>query len=227
MSVKNIDVIILSNTANKHYYHLLAECISSIKQSVNVQTSIILVETNKQLKNRLQDYELPIDTFIVPDDSVFNYNKFLNYGLEASTKENVCFSNNDVVYEKNALDILVERLNVYDSVSPWEEKTSPKFFSKKQDYTGYSTGRHVTGWCICTTKRTLSKMGSKFDESFSFWCADDDYSKTLETHGLVHALIGDATVLHYGEQSHNLWSSEERMHQTVGQCKIFDNKWKS
>lgn len=222
----HIDIIILSNTVNKDYYYLLKECVLSIKQSVDIDTNIILVETNKKFKGRLSDYELPIDIQFVPDDASFNYNKFLNYGLKFSNSEYVCFSNNDVVYDKHALKTLIDKLNDYDSVSPWEQKTSPQFFSEKKDHIGYGTGRYVTGWCFCTTKKTLNAIGSKFDESFSFWCADDDYARTLEKHNLTHALIGDAVVLHHGEQSHNLWPADERLHQTHGQCRIFEDKWK-
>ena len=77
-----------------------------------------------------------------------------------------------------------------------------------------------------TTKGVLNTIGSKFDEKFSFWFADDDYSKMLETSGLKHALIGDALVEHRVGQSHGLWPSHQRHAQTDGMGKVFEEKWK-
>jgi GT2 family glycosyltransferase len=174
----------------------------------------------------MSDYDLPIDTLIVPEDEVFNYNRFLNYGLQVSTKEYVCLSNNDVVYAPDALGKLIDKLAVYDSVSPWDPFSSPSKFKERVDQEGYGTGSHVNGWCICTTKKTLKAIGSRFDENFSFWYADDDYAKTLQSKNLTHALIADAEVSHLGSRSHHLWSSDQLYEKTHGQTNIFANKWK-
>lgn len=111
-----IDIIILSNTANIQYYNILKSCIESIKNSVDIITRIILIESNKKLKDK--NLKLPIDVFFVPDDEKFNYNKFLNHGLKFCIHNNICISNNDVVYNNNTLSGLVKSLETYDSVSP-------------------------------------------------------------------------------------------------------------
>lgn len=221
-----IDVIILSNTANMKYYTMLRDCITSIKNSVGIETNIILIESNEKLKNKKNEYLLPIDVFYVPDDEKFNYNKFQNYGISLSKNDIVCFSNNDVIYSPHTLKSLCDNLSLYDSVSPWEPSVSPLFHSERSNKIGYATRKYITGWCICTTKKTLETIGSKFDESFSFWYADDDYSKLLEKHKLTHALIGDAEAVHLIEQSHNLWNPEDRISQTTGQSEKFELKWK-
>lgn len=220
----NIDVIVLSNTANMQYYDMLSKCVASIKSSENVNTNIILVETNKKLKDKQGQLKLPIDVFIVPDDEKFNFNKYQNYGLDHSKSDYICFSNNDVMYEKDTLSKLAKHLYVYDSVSPWERKISYLFFDKPGVYEGYSSRKHVTGWCILTKRQTLNKIG-RFDERFSFWFADDDYSKMLETNNLRHALIGEAVVDHAPESSHSLWDPAERYNQTDGLGKVFEAKW--
>jgi len=219
-----IDVIILSNTANLDYYNMLKNCINTIKASEGVETNIIVVETNKKLKGKKDTLKLPIDVFVVPDDEKFNFNKYQNYGLDHCKNDYICFSNNDVYYEKDTLYKLYKQLDKYDSVSPWEKTISNLFFSKPGIYEGYATRQYVTGWCILTKKQTLEKIG-RLDERFSFWFADDDYSKMLEINGLKHALIGDAVVNHLCQRSHNLWGPSEHYNQTDGLGKVFEDKW--
>jgi len=221
-----VDIIILSNTINIQYYNMLKECITSIKANKNITPHIIVIETNKKLKEKQDSLKLPIDVFFVPDDETFNYNKFQNYGLSFSKNKYICFSNNDVIYQDNTLCTLVQYLSVYDSVSPWEQTYSPRYFSKRGIYEGYNTRQYLTGWCFCTTRETINKIGGKFDESFSFWFADDDYARLLEANNLKHALIGDTTVVHLVEQSKDLLGDQLEK-QTIGQEKTFNNKWKN
>lgn len=221
--MKKIDVIILSNTANIEYYNILKTCVHSIRQSDDIDPNVIVIETNKKL--RTKNLMLPIDTFYIPDDDVFNYNKFLNYGLMFCKSDNICISNNDVIYEKNTLSVLINHLQHYDSVSPWDLNSSMTHHKERGIYEGYNTGSHVTGWCIVTKKTTIEKIGGKFDEQFSFWCQDDDYSMLLKTNNLKHALIGDVSVIHTSGQSHRLFDSDELQKQTVGLQPLFHKKW--
>ena len=219
--MKDVDIIILSNTADLNYYKMLRQCVLSIKSSKDINTNIIVVETNKKLKG--QDLKLPIDTLFVPDDEEFNYNKFLNYGIQLCSSDNICISNNDVIYESNTLNILVDKLDEYDSVSPWDNRDSWKFHKERGTYEGYKTTVHLTGWCIVTKRETLRKIGGSFDERFEFWYQDDDYSKLLQQHKLTHALIGDVSVYHLGQQSHKLLDNVDR--KTEGMSTIYLDKW--
>jgi hypothetical protein len=221
--MENIDVIILSNTADINYYNLLKECVFSIKSSTNINTNIILIESNKKLANK--DLKLPIDSFYIPHDDKFNYNKFLNYGLDFCKYDNLCISNNDVVYKNNTLEGLVTYLNVYDSVSPWDINSTFRFHQHRGIYEGYSTRSHVTGWCIVTNQKTIKKIGGRFDETFSFWFQDDDYSMLLEKNNLKHALIGEYEVYHRAGSSHELFDEVERYSQTHGLGEAFKEKW--
>jgi len=94
-----VDIIILSNTINIQYYNMLKECITSIKANKNIIPYIIVIETNKKLKDKQDSLKLPIDVFFVPGDETFNYNKFQNYGLNFSKNKYICFSNNDVLQD--------------------------------------------------------------------------------------------------------------------------------
>lgn len=219
-----IDVIILSNTANISYYNMLKRCVETLKESEDVNTNIIVVETNKKLKEKLDQLKLPVDEFLVPNDEKFNFNRYLNYGLDKCKNDYICLSNNDVFYKKDTLKILAKYLEKYDSVSPWDELSTFRLHPKKDIYEGYCTRYNVTGWCIMTKKNTFDIIG-KFDERFSFWFADDDYSKMLQTNGLKHALIGEASVEHLCQQSHDLWDPSERYYQTDGLGKVFEEKW--
>ena len=49
---------------------------------------------------------------------------------------------------------------------------------------------------------------------------------SLKANKLKHALIGSASVFHAVEQSHNLFNEEEKIKQTTGAKKIFEEKWK-
>ena len=51
-----IDIIILSNTANVKYYSLLEKCIKSLRESISVETNIIVVESNTKLILYLKIY---------------------------------------------------------------------------------------------------------------------------------------------------------------------------
>jgi len=219
--MKNIDVVILSNTANMEYYKMLKQCITSIKSNTDVNTNIILVETNKELKGK--DLKLPIDTIYIPEEEEFNYNKFLNYGLQFCKNDFICITNNDVIYESNTLKVLVDSLDKYDSVSPWDNRDSWKFHKERKTYEGFRTTIHITGWCIVTKKETLDKIGGEFDEQFEFWYQDDDYSRLLQQHKLTHALIGDVSVYHLGQQSHKLLDDKKQA--TEGMMHNFLNKW--
>jgi len=223
-NMETVDVIILSNTANFEYYGKLKKCIATLKSSSNIETNIIVIETNKKLRGK--DLKLPIDTFYIPEDEEFNYNKFLNYGLTFCKHDYLCISNNDVYYNKDVLYTLVDHLTEYDSVSPWDDNSTWRFHQTKDIHVGFSTRAFVTGWCIVTKRDTIDRIGGKFDERFSFWFQDDDYSKLLEANDLTHALIGNVSVWHDCGQSHELFSEQDRQRQTHGLAAVFEEKWK-
>lgn len=228
--MKKIDVIILSNTADETYHNLLSITVNSIKEQADVESNIILVESNKIYKNK-EEYNLPIDVLVVPDEP-FHFNKFLNYGLQHSTADYICFSNNDVRYYPNSLYHLIEALQTYDSVSPFAQ--------------GYSNGldqnavtqcdqlnRCFFGFCYCFTRKTMNEcFGGKFDENFAFWFQDNDVIYTLREKNAKHALVGPARADHLnndgvtgrGTNSYKLFGAELNKYMW-GQQHLMYKKW--
>ena len=215
-----IDVIILSYTKTNKEYMMTTNCINSIKNN-NIKTNIILIETESKFKNE-KIYD--VNTIIYPGVN-FNYNKFINIGLKQSKNEYVLVTNNDIIYTDNCLSILKQKLDEkYDSVSPLDLITN-KIIKNTGDQEGYDVGKIVTGWSIMFKKNILKQIGD-FDERFSFWYQDNDYSNWLKKCNLKHALITNAHIYHLCSQSHRLLENNELYEKTHGLTKIFEEKWK-
>ena len=71
--MKQLDVIILTNTANDEIYKMTSKAINSLKKSSSEDIfNIILVESNN---NFTKKYD--VDVFLNPKEE-FNYNSYLN-----------------------------------------------------------------------------------------------------------------------------------------------------
>jgi len=209
-------VLILSNTANPEYYNMLEECVDSLHGY-----EAVVVETNTKLKGK----DIPLTSkcrFIFPDEP-FNYNRFLNLGIETIKDDKILISNNDVVYHKDSLDILSKALDVYDSVSPKDYNNRKHEFFYDGPVEGYDIGVHITGCSIGINRKTLNTIG-KFDESFKFWYQDNDYANLLKKHNLKHALIPDALATHRGFSSHKLLG-DKLTDMTHGLESTYTEKW--
>lgn len=218
-------VLVLSKTKNPHIYKLLSDCIESASPY-----NVVVVETNTEeemntlklweSKNKLQ----PITSkakFIFPNKP-FNYNEFLNIGLSYIEDNKIIISNNDVLFHRDCLNILNDKLNDYDSVSPFDTNN----LDHKQGFIlkeGYQVGKEVTGCCIGLTSNTLKEIG-KFDEQFSFWYQDNDYANLLKLKNLKHCLVEDAKITHFSRQSHEL-IKESLYEMTHGLEKNYNKKW--
>jgi len=192
--MKKIDIIILSNTADDNYHNLLSITVNSIKAQTDVETNIILVETNTEYKTKEQ-YNLPIDVLVVPDEP-FHFNKFLNHGLQHSTADYICFSNNDVRYFANSLANLIDALQIYDSASP--AAIGYNEFSETQKYDeSYDMNKCFLGFCYCFTRKTLNNgFDGKFDEKFSYYSQDGDVRTTLKYKNLKHVCVKSSRIEH-------------------------------
>lgn len=236
--MKKIDIIILSNTADETYHNLLSTTVNSIKEQTDVESNIILVETNIEYKTKEQ-YNLPIDVLVVPNEK-FNFNRFLNHGLEHSTADYICFSNNDVRYYPNSLSNLIDALQTYDSVSPYGYGYTCRLYKPlnlNQDsiLEDYHCNMGFLGWCYCFTRKTMNDcFGGKFDERFEFYDQDGDVATTLYYNGFKHAAVGPAKAEHLnmfgnhgrGGNSYKLFGSEQNIYyHTRGQKGKYIEKW--
>ena len=229
--MKKIDIIILSNTADQNYHNLLGITVNSIKEQTDIESNIILVETNKDYKTKEQ-YNLPIDVLVVPDEP-FHFNRFLNHGLQHSSADYICCSNNDVRYFPHSFYHLIEALQTYDSVSPYAEGYSNGLSDSEITECDH-LNKCFFGFCYCFTRKTMNECFSgKFDETFAFWLQDNDIIYTLRDKGAKHALVGPAKAEHLdtkgskgkGANSYKLFGKDVNKY-TWGQQQLMRKKWK-
>ena len=75
--MKQIDIIMLTNTANNDIYRMTLDAVISLRKSYKEDLfNIILVESNKDTT-----YEFPVDLYLKPEQS-FNYNVYLNEAIK-------------------------------------------------------------------------------------------------------------------------------------------------
>jgi GT2 family glycosyltransferase len=221
-----IDVIILSYVKNDSVLEMNNECIDSINNSTKNHTfKIYLIETNKDRK-----FEYSQDNVVViqPDEE-FNYNRFLNIGLEHCKNEWVLISNNDTIYHENFIDKMIEA-NEFDkdllSMSPMDDKwhRHKKFDKNIKIYYGFRTSYEIAGWSILVKRSVIDQIGG-FDEKFKFWYQDNDYAMNLIKHKIKHALITDSKVTHLLSRSHDFIEKSKRHEMTDGLVHEMINKW--
>lgn len=225
--MQEIDVIILSFTKDLQYYGLTQRAINSLK-ALNKQYNfnIIIVETNKSLYDAGFVYDSC--EVIIPNEQ-FNYNRFLNIGLEKCKNNYVLISNNDVIFTQNSISEMIHAADISDSgsVSPREPNwfQQQEFNNVKSDFVeGYEIGKHLTGWCLLIKKETLDTLG-KFDESFKFWYQDNDYAECLKRNNIKHIIALKSRVYHVNNSSHSLVSFDKLHELTHGLEKTFKEKY--
>lgn len=221
-----IDVIILSYVKNDSVLKMNNECIDSINNSTKNHTfKIYLIETNKDRK-----FEYSQDNVVViqPDEE-FNYNRFLNIGLEYCKNEWVLISNNDTIYHENFIDKMIEA-NEFDkdllSMSPIDDSwfRHNEFNRNIKIYYGFRTSYEIAGWSILVKRSVIDQIGG-FDEKFKFWYQDNDYAMTLIQHKIKHALITDSKVTHLLSKSHHFIESTKKHEMTDGLIHEMIKKW--
>jgi GT2 family glycosyltransferase len=190
-----LSAIILAMTTTEELFKMTSICISSLIASEKaIEMEIIVVESNKNYKN--SEFEYPKFVKVIIPESDFNFHKFLNIGIKASTGEYVALCNNDLIFYKNWFS---EILKVK------EENPSIKSFSPTGDIEGnlmlnkyelgYKVRTHVMGWCIVANREILSRIGY-LDERFDFGYADNDYAMTLKKFNIKHAIVNASKVVH-------------------------------
>lgn len=223
-----IDVIILSYAKNDDIIKMNNDCINSINNSTkNYSFNIILVETDN---NRTHKYSQK-NVQVVQPGVEFNYNKFLNIGLKYCKNEWILLSNNDVIYDSNFIDYMLEEYNKDNqllSMSPMDNTwfRHKEFSHNVNVYYGYRTSFEITGWSILLNKMVVDKIGGSFDENFKFWYQDNDYSNNLIKYKIKHGLVTKSNVTHLLSKSHGLIENNKKFEMTDGQSVIYNKKWR-
>jgi GT2 family glycosyltransferase len=230
--MKQLDVIMLTNTNSDAIYNMTTKAIDSLrKSSDNDVFNVILMESNTTTRN------YNVDKFIKPDEK-FNYNKFLNIAIQYCNSDYICISNNDVFFHKNWWEKMLKAMidNNLDTASPKstvEQKGIVPRAEIKHRFTPLNKiveGHHVVytfcGWCW-VMKKEIKEWLFPLDEQFSFFYQDNDVIMRLQERNCKHALIGGSLVDHYGQSSHKILHDQGTyLQHTFNLEKKFIEKWK-
>lgn len=221
---KTISIIILSKTTDESSFNLLEETLFSLQKSQTwckhkIKEIVVVENSTKEFK--VQSI-IPIK--FINNTNEFNYNRFLNYGVEQLKHKTdyIAVCNNDLIFHTTWLSILDYD---YPSMSPKCSLTqSQKHFTKPT--MGYRTAQELAGWCIIL-KPEVWKQIKGFDESVSFWASDDCYREQLLEHNIEHWIIPECRVDHVGVGSNTLKNlpQEEKKKLTFDQVKIYNEKY--
>lgn len=193
-----------------------SESIENVELTINALISLDFSNKNKKIQSVLiientqynwdlkNEFSFELNILNLLQD--FNYNQFLNLGVQFlnekfSLKENdyIACCNNDLEFTENWLNILNYD---YPSMSPKCSltQTQKEFIINTM---GYKTAQHISGWCIVLNFKTWLTING-FDEDFNFWCADDSYRMQLKENNIEHWLIVDSIVNHVNGGSNTL-----------------------
>lgn len=221
-----IDVIVLSYCKDDSIRQMNINCIDSLNNSSrNYKFNIILVETDTEKKHVYPQQNV---TVIQPFEK-FNYNRFLNIGLNFCKNDWVLITNNDTIYKRNFIDNMMSAYNNDPhllSMSPMDDDSGYQTelgFDKDVHY-GYEIMKQLVGWSILLNKKVLDIIG-RFDEDFTFLYQDADYAKKLEKNFIKHGCVTNAKAKHLVNVSHGMVEPKEYDEMTNGMERMFKKKW--
>lgn len=227
-----LDVIILTNTADQGIYQMTENAIESLKESEEPgKFNIIIIESNKR-----STYEYNVDHQIHPSED-FNYNTYLNIGSKYCVSEYSAVSNNDVLFRKNwwtkmKQAFIDHNLDTASPKSPTEQFGIVQRVEMKHRYTpitkvveGYEVAYTFCGW-FWAMKKDVREWLFPLDEQFSFFYQDNDIVMRLKEKNCKHALVGSSLVEHFGQRSHKiLHQNGTYLKHTFALEKNFIQKW--
>lgn len=220
------DIIILSNSKTIEEYGLTQRAINSLRLSENFKFNEVIVETNTKY---LQEGFVYQGSNVTTPGEDFNYNRFLNIGLNYCKSDWVIISNNDVIFTEKWFTKIMDfskQNPEFLSFSPWEPNWHKKrgMLLDRDYYEGYRTSFEITGWCIVMHRSVIERC-NLFDENFKFWYQDNDYALTLQHNKIKHALVTSSKVYHSVSGSHHLLDSKDKPFMTDGQIDVLRKKW--
>ncbi len=188
-----LSVVILAKTDSAEAYGMTSDCIASLVRSEpNVAMEIIIVESNKQFA--VSGFTYPDSVRVIIPEQDFNFHRYLNIGIRASTGAFIALCNNDLIFQpkwfSKIAEIAAERREIM-SFSPSETP----FSGGERFKIGYKVMHDLKGWCIVARTGLFKRIGP-LDERFEFYYADNDYALTLRYHNIKHALVYGSQVIH-------------------------------
>ena len=226
----DLDVIMLTNTANDEIYNMTSEAVNSLRSTDGLgDVNIILLESNKNSK-----YRFNVDKYIIPELD-FNYNAYLNLGYEFCKGNYTCISNNDIIFSKTwwtKMKSAFEKHNL-DAASP--KSTMPiQGHNNQSDYLKhfYTPDSLVkieiktysfAGWCLTMTAETRDWL-FPLDEQFIHYHQDLDIMMRLQEKGIKHGFVAGSKMHHYGNKSSALLSEGQKENLVKSRI-LFNKKW--
>lgn len=223
-----IDVVILSFARDEGLRQVTEHCLDTLVASedpARIRFRIVVLESNHSANPYTQAGVQTV--FPAPP---FNYHGYMNQGIRMGEAPVVAICNNDLAFHPGWASALLEAFRkdgALQSASPLCSLHHPGcgFMRASGDYPGYRVLREVAGWCLVFRREMLQVTGM-LDERFYFWYADDDYARTLQRHGLKHALVTASVVDHLESQTLKSHSSVKRVLLTRRAKYRFEAKWK-
>lgn len=225
-----LDVIMLTNTANDLIFEMTKNTINSLKSSEGLRdVNIILLESNKD-----SDYFYEVNYFIKPDID-FNYNAYLNIGIQYANSDYTCISNNDIIFSKDWWTKLKSSIDKYnlDVASPKSTMPLQPHNNQKEYFKHFYTPDSVTkielkrysfaGWCFTFTKEVRDWL-FPLDEQFTHYHQDIDLIMVLNQKNAKHGFVAGSKVEHLGNKSSGLIKGG-KMENLITSKKSFDKKW--
>lgn len=234
MFVKTLDVLVLSNGNDEPHRRLTRQCLETLRDQrtphrlqIFVAESCACAETLAEYAAVFQDgpADRPYRAFASP--APFNFNRTVQVGLEfmdrfppvePAAQNAVLISNNDVTYESDCLERLLQALDEVDSVSPWmpgyHDELHGGDASNGELRLGYDILKYVAGWSYAFNRNLLGREdwlapAKLFPEQLHFWYQDNFYSDVLRHYGIRHALVRGAQAVHRFESSHDLLADRQ------------------
>lgn len=197
-----LSAVILSRTISQALFEMTCECIQTLKDSEkHIEIEIIIVESNQEYYQ--SEFRYPDFVKVIIPEQAFNFHKFLNIGMHASTGAYLAFCNNDLIFYDNwfteILKVSNENPNI-QSFSPNGNFTTD-FVSDFQ--AGYKVRTHLFGWCFVAKRSVFNTIGD-LDETFDFNYADNDYAMTLKKYNIRHAVVYKSKVKHLDPREMNI-----------------------
>lgn len=222
-----IDIIILSYAQNEDLKKTSLDCISSLISSENsdsIQFNILVIESEKSI----EPFQYPNSKTIYPKEK-FGYNKYMNIGIQMTHSSYVCLCNNDLIFHPNWATEIIKPFTQFQDVasaSPICSFHHPKLGYKLNDglKLGYQIRNEIAGWCLFF-KRNILRITGMLDENYIFWCADNDYSNTLNVLKLNHVLVTSSIVDHLENKTLNHQTLERQDELTEKEGDYLFKKW--
>lgn len=227
----NIDVVVLSNALNNSIRKITIDCLNSLYSSEkNITFNTIVLEQQEFVDYSHISDNVSTHTVL----SSFNYNKFLNYGIEQGHSKYIALCNNDLIFSEGWASAIIDAMqqNAILSASPfcpWSQGKR-RYSGERKEFPeiayGYRIGYEMSGWCIVIDRVLLGIIGA-LNEEFPFWFADNAYCEQLKQKHIQHALIKKSIVTHIGSKTLNSLQEQQRSKYTTAEQQRWSNRIKN